>query len=222
MATLATSCPGCASHNITITDRGQLAPFVAARTGVDPNLGRTCICNDCTLRFSQARWTQAEAEALYADYRGPTYNAERDTYEPGYSRDNAHLNAPRETLADIETWIGTEPQTVLDIGGNDGRNTPFADRATVWEIGQPQPTGRYDLAVLAHVLEHLAYPQHLLALAHTLAYSIYVEVPLDLEHDNWHEHCQQFNPRSLQTTLGPAAHIRTQWTQLGPVLQAKA
>lgn len=227
MPTLATTCPACDSPNITITDRGQLAPFVAARTNVAANLGRTCICQTCTLRFSQARWTETEAQALYADYRGPTYNAERDHHEPGYSQANAHLNQPRSYLTDIETWISTHitPTSVLDIGGNDGGNTPFSRSApiTIMEVGDPEPTQRYDLVVLAHVLEHAATPRDLISTAHKYLNPggrIYVEVPIEPALDTWHEHIQQFNTQSLHAILGPDANIRSQFTRLGPVLQA--
>ena len=222
MPTLASTCPGCASPHITILNIGRIAPFVAARTGVDPTLGRTCICTSCTLRFSQARWTEQEAVDLYADYRGPSYNAQRDQYEPGYSQANAHLNQPRTYLADIEAWIATKatPRTVLDIGGNDGRNTPWADRATVWEIGDPQPPGHYDLVVLAHVLEHAAHPRDLITTAQQLGDLTYIEVPLEPPGDTWHEHVQQFNEQSLNAMLDGKALIRHQATPLGPVLQA--
>jgi hypothetical protein len=221
MPTLATTCPACASPHITITT-GHLAPFVAARTGVDATLGRTCICTDCTLRFSHTRWTDQEAAALYADYRGLSYNAERDHHEPGYSQTHGHLNQPRSYLADIEAWIATytTPASVLDIGGNDGRNTPFADRATIWEIGDPEPTGHYDLAVLAHVLEHAANPRDLVTTASNHADLIYIEVPIEPPLDTWHEHIQQYTTQSLQALLGPDATIRATTTPLGPVLQA--
>lgn len=220
-------CPSCTSTAITVHDTGTVSPFVAYRTGVTET--RTCTCGRCGFRFSQHRWTPQQAIALYAGYRDETYDRERQAFEPGYS--SGHLNAPRDYLADVEAWIRpyAEPRTVLDIGGNDGRNTPFAATAdvTVWEIGDPEPRGAYDLVVLAHVLEHVAWPRDLMATAtrHLAANGlIYVEVPLEAPSDWWHEHINRYDETSLAATISPRPILGMQGkaTSLGPVLQALA
>jgi SAM-dependent methyltransferase len=218
-------CPACTSIAVTVHDTGSIAPFVAHRTGVSET--RTCTCSRCGLRFSSHRWTPQQAISLYAGYRDPDYDRERQAFEPGYS--SGHLNAPRDYLPDIEAWV-TEylnPASVLDIGGNDGRNTPFADRATVWEIGDPEPDGTYDLIVLAHVLEHAPWPRDLLAVArrHIAPNGlIYAEVPIEPLMDVWHEHISRFDETSLAATLHPCTllGLRARATSLGPVLQAIA
>ena len=220
-------CPACTSNAVTVHDSGSIAPFVAHRTGVTET--RTCTCSRCGLRFSAHRWTMQQAIALYAGYRDADYDRERQSFEPGYS--SGHLNAPRDYLPDVEAWIGEylQPATVLDIGGNDGRNTPFTATAdvTVWEIGDPEPHGTYDLIVLAHVLEHAPWPRDLLAVARrhvAPAGLIYAEVPIEPLMDTWHEHISRFDETSLAATLHPCTllGLRARATSLGPVLQAIA
>lgn len=219
------NCPACDSTATTVHDFGHLADFVAFRTGVDADLGRTCTCGSCGLRFCAVRWTDDQAARLYAGYRDAQYDQERRRFEPGYS--SGHLNAPREYLSDIETWVREylDPATVLDIGGNDGMNCPFADRATVWEIGQPEPAGTYDLVVLAHVLEHVAAPLDLMTTARGYLNPggiIYVEVPIEPVMDVWHEHVQQFDRLSLAALLHQPLAMQERMTSVGPVRMALA
>jgi SAM-dependent methyltransferase len=219
------NCPACESPSTTLHDVGTLAPFVAYRTGVDPELGRTCTCGSCGLRWCAVRWTDDQAAALYRGYRDADYDRERATFEPGYSSD--HLNAPREYLPDIEDWVREylDPASVLDVGGNDGQNTPFADRATVWEIGQPEPSGTYDLVVLAHVLEHVAAPLDLVRTARGYLNPgglMYVEVPIEPVMDVWHEHVQQFDRLSLAALLHDVIGMQERMTSVGPVRMALA
>ena len=218
-------CPSCDSQAVTVHSVGRLADFVAYRTGVPADQGKTCTCGSCGLRFCSVRWTDDQAAALYRGYRDATYDAERSRFEPGYS--SGYLNAPREYLGEIEAWVQEhlDPQSVLDIGGNDGGNTPFADRATVWEIGQPEPDGTYDLVVLAHVLEHVASPRDLIATARAHLRTgglIYAEVPIEAPMDTWHEHVQQFDRMSLAMLLGDTVAIRERNTSVGPVRMALA
>lgn len=204
----ASECPGCGSIDITVHDRGFIQAFVSARTGMPMHAGRTAVCNSCTLVFCHARMNEWEALALYEDYRGPSYNAERDLYEPGYSAKYGHLNGRRDYLADVESFIleySRPPVTVLDIGGNDGENTPFHDQAeiTVCEIGDGIPDASFDVVVLSHVLEHVAEPRELLGRAVVRSSGlVYIEVPIEINNDHWHEHVQKFNARSLHEMSG--------------------
>jgi SAM-dependent methyltransferase len=220
-------CPGCESTATTLHDVGTVAPFVAYRTGVASDLGRTCTCGSCGLRWCAVRWTDDQAAALYRGYRDADYDAERRSFEPGYS--SGYLNAPREYLPDIEAWVREylDPASVLDIGGNDGRNTPFTATAdvTVWEIGQPEPSGTYDLVVLAHVLEHVAAPLALVRTARGYLNPgglIYVEVPIEPVMDVWHEHVQQFDRLSLSALLHDVVGMQERMTSVGPVGMALA
>lgn len=161
--------------------------------------------------------------ALYAGYRDERYDQERLRFEPGYS--SHHLNAPREYIGEIESWIleSIEPISVLDIGGNDGGNTPFGQIATVWEIGDPDPGAGYDLVVMSHVLEHVSSPRSLVEFARSRLKAnglMYVEVPIESPMDIWHEHIQQFDRVSLAMLLGNPMAMRERNTSVGPVRMA--
>lgn len=209
--------------SITTSDVGRLADFVAFRTGVSLDAGRTCVCGYCGFRFCSVRWTDEQASRLYSGYRDSVYDAERSRFEPGYS--SGHLNAPREYIGEVEAWVleHLNPASVLDIGGNDGGNTPFGDRAVVWEIGQSRPAGRFDLIILAHVLEHVPWPRALMAEARSFLADgglVYVEVPIEGPLDIWHEHIQQFSRESLVAVLDDPIEVRERMTSLGPVRMA--
>jgi len=205
------NCIACAGTNTTQLDQGAIASFVVARAQLDSPDARSCVCGDCGMRWCTHRLTDQEATNLYRDYRGPSYNTEREQHEPGYTAAHAHLNDTRPYMPQVEQMItaaaGTAPETVLDIGGAGGTNTPFHGRAavTVYDLdtddNQTEKTGQYDLVVLAHVLEHVAQPRETVDLARRMCTPgrgvIYAEVPTEEPRDLWHEHCQQFTREAL-------------------------
>lgn len=201
---LAVECPACGDEHFRMLDRGAIAPFVAYRTGVDAGLGLSCECDRCGMRFCRVRYEDDEVARLYADYRGDSYNAERERFEPGYTAMFGHLNEPRDSIPMIEKWVIRSaqviPSRVLDIGGNDGRNTPFGDKAVIWDVFDPEPEGQFGLVVMAHVLEHVSYPREMVATARRFVAPggvMFAEVPVDPPVDGWHEHVQQFSKSSL-------------------------
>lgn len=215
-------CLACDSQ--TRVEPGAFADFIRLRTGATDTVTR--VCPACGLRFSGTRLTPEQEAALYADYRGPSYNAQRDSVEPGYSTVYAHISEPRPYLHRIEALISEylTPTRVLDIGGHDGRNTPFADRAVTYEIGDPAPEGRFDLVVMAHVLEHVAYPRHLINYARShLALNgvLYVEVPVENPGNIWHEHQTQWTEAALRSCLD-VLHLETLAATTGPVFMVVA
>jgi len=217
---LAQECPACGNAAFRILDRGSLAPFVSYRTGIDAALGVSCECDRCGLRFCRVRFEDDEIARMYADYRGETYNAERDRFEPGYSTTFGHLNDPRDSIPMIEEWLPITPSRVLDIGGNDGRNTPHGDRAVIWDVSDTEPDGLFDLVVMAHVLEHAPYPRDMAATARRYLAPggvIFVEVPVDPPVDGWHEHIQQFSKQALYAVFPQAFDYREVTTSVGPV-----
>lgn len=221
---LADGCPACLCYSFDVLPDGALAPFVSYRTGLDASLGQSCECRQCGLMFSRVRFDDDECRALYADYRGPSYNRDRDIFEPGYSRQHAHLNERRDYMADVE-WFVAEvfgvPLTVLDIGANDGGNTPFGEsaRVTAIDVGMGIPDGRFDLVALAHVLEHVSEPSDLLEVARSRG-PVYVEVPLEPRTHIWHEHVQRFDHRSIKALLRRVDAYQEMQTSLGPVAMA--
>jgi SAM-dependent methyltransferase len=175
--------------------------LMTIRRGMAYSICNTLACTDCGLLFLDIRFSQAELDALYADYRGADYVALREHYEPGYAQRNTIFDVSIGHLHAVEAFLAPfVPQgpRVLDWGGNTGRNTPFSGRRTLCHIydisDKPVLDGarrvdeatalstEYDLVVCSHVLEHVPYPLDLLAeLRKTLRGGtvLYVEVPYE-------------------------------------------
>ena len=217
MPRIATRCPCC---DATQLDRQSavLMPFVARRAlGWEPcevtaewglrdlpvghalALCSTLHCPGCGLVFLDMRFDDAEMARLYHAYRGPVYEAERESFEPGYAVRNRALVAGDAHVPAVEAflrpWVPAQP-ALLDWGGDTGLNTPLRAVARlhhVLDISGQAPiegvvavqrpsTDPYDLIVLAHVLEHIPEPASLLAevaAAMAPATRLYVEVPFE-------------------------------------------
>ena len=146
---IATQCVCCGGENLK-SSPAILMPFVAHRVFgwapvvIDESWGLNTIksgnaysickslyCKDCGFLFLDIRFSDAELSNLYEDYRGETYNSLRESYEPGYTLRNKELIAGFEYIGDIEKFLEPHlnfPVSVLDWGGDIGKNTPFKDR----------------------------------------------------------------------------------------------
>lgn len=216
---IADSCICCGRKDLDHSP-AVLMPFVAARafgwepievtaewqlrdipTGTALSLCRTVRCANCDVLFCDIRFDDDELERIYADYRGTRYCAERERWEPGYSRRNAGLRQPIAYRATIEEFLrlnGAAHARILDWGGDDGHNTPFlstAESVHIYDISAVAPTPpavavtaeeslafEYDLIVLSNVLEHVPYPRRVLGDVLARASettTIYVEVPYE-------------------------------------------
>lgn len=155
-------------------------------------------CQACGALFLDIRFTDAQMNALYHDYRDADYTRQRDVFEPGYASTVANDYRHRHTYLDtLEAWLAPylpPAPVVLDWGGGDGTNTPFLGKGTVHvhdisgitpiagAIPAPaEPSNvAYDMIVCAQVLEHVPAPLELLMemrqrLSPTTR--LYVEVP---------------------------------------------
>ncbi len=169
------------------------------RSGMAYSICNSLWCRSCGLLFLDLRFSQAELDALYADYRGADYVALRERYEPGYALRNEGFDAGIRYMESVESFlephIPSEPR-VLDWGGDTGRNTPFAGRRALCQVydisDKPALPGidkvaretafatSYDLVVCSNVLEHVPYPLDLVAeLRRTMGPDtvLYIEVP---------------------------------------------
>ena len=205
------NCIICDSEEVT-RQSGQLALFIAHRIGVPVEESFTIQCNQCGFRYGSVRFTDAQAQAIYGDYRTDRYFEERELFEPGFMAEYGHHFKPRNGTDKVETFVRShkEPATVLDIGGGNGQNTPFRDRATIVDIGDTIE-GHYDLVVMSHLLEHVGSPRHFVDLARKHLNKdglIYTETPIDPPHNSWNEHCQVFSEQSLRTLLDPMIDYR--------------
>jgi hypothetical protein len=185
-------------------------------------------CRRCS--FVQAKHPIPEEwiTRLYLDYRSETYNSERIQYEPSYARIAAHVGtAPLEVSKRVEAAtlfltgkLDITPEfTMLDYGGADGRFLPpLADRRYVYEISDIVPIpgvqriasvetlGQYSYIHLAHVLEHVMYPLHLVRQVveriEPRGY-LYIEVPQDAEE----QYLRQFQQGQSGIELSIHEHI---------------
>lgn len=139
-------------------------------------------CTVCGTRYFDLAVTDADLARLYADYRGDAYFKQRHHFEPWYTRSvndgigsEIYMRARRAALsaALAEAGIVKNFSTVLDHGGDRGQmllelNAPLK---AVYEISgvAPDPeitavdeaelkSGRWDLILSCHVLEHLPDP----------------------------------------------------------------
>lgn len=250
---IATQCVCCGSKNFK-SSPAILMPFVAHRAFgwtpvvIDESWGLSSIrnghaypickslyCCDCGFLFLDIRFSESELNNLYEDYRGEEYNALRESYETGYSLRNDSLNAGIEHIGDIENFLAPHlsfPITMLDWGGDTGKNTPFKNDSETFDIYDISNKGtiegarkvnkneavskKYDLIVCRQVLEHVPYPSDLLLdiMQAMDGHSIlYIEVPLEdlvlnnqgdlhLKKKHWHEHINFYSERSLERLVG--------------------
>ena len=211
---LAKRCVACDGERLKYAP-AVLMPFVAERVfgwrpteispepdmpaGMSYSICKTMMCEDCGMLFLDMRFDDEEMAALYRDYRGEAYTADRDRCEPGYAARNATMFAESNYIDQIDAilvpYLSAKPR-VLDWGGDTSVNTPFRSRAMqhdVYDISnRPMVEGArsvdldtvkasvYDLIVFSHVLEHVPYPRESLreiVNAMRPETVLYVEVP---------------------------------------------
>jgi hypothetical protein len=191
-------------------------------------------CNDCGFLFSDIRFSELELTALYSQYRDKEYNDLREFYEPGYTARNASLNSGIAYIGEIEKFLEphlTFPLSILDWGGDTGKNTPFKHNNEVFDIydisNKPVIDGattvskkeafekKYTLIVCSHVLEHVSFPSDLILDIKNIMTAesiLYIEVPCEdiirIEGNDlhkikkhWHEHINFYSEKSLVRLL---------------------
>ena len=150
-------------------------------------------CNRCSLVYFTADFTGTELERMYDGYRGSTYFARRNRFEPWYtSRVNDAIGHSIDVLEHRRTHLKNvitgatnrgdvrSPIRVLDVGGDEGQFIPdiptIAERA-VLEVSGVRPVdgvetirtwqevGQFqpDLIMMCHVLEHTSGAREMVA-----------------------------------------------------------
>jgi hypothetical protein len=250
---IATQCICCASEKLR-SSPAVLMPFIAHRAfgwkpiEIDDSWGLITIkngnaysicnslfCDNCFLLFLDIRFNEIEILKLYKDYRGIDYTKLRDFYEPGYSERNKTLNYNIDYMETIENFLEPHvkvPLTILDWGGDTGRNTPFNKNNIEFDIfdisnkkvmngakkinKSEASKKKYRLIVCRGVLEHVPFPMQLL---YDIKKSmnkdsiLYIQVPLEdlvykneknyyLRKKHWHEHINFFSEKSLKQLTG--------------------
>jgi hypothetical protein len=222
MPSIANYCVSC-NHNYLDRQGAVLMPFVAERAlgrtpvEITPDWGLrdlplgwahtlcyTLHCQQCGMIFLDMRFDEQEMQRLYANYRGPDYETQREKYEPGYANRNKTLLAGDAHISDIETLLKPllpERPAILDWGGDTGVNTPLRSQAKLHHVldisGNELVTGAkhvtsadhwtiaYDLVVLSNILEHAPSPKDLMSnivlSMHAMPEKVklYIEVPFE-------------------------------------------
>lgn len=201
------------------------------KSGSAYSICKSLYCNDCGFLFLDIRFSDSELSNLYRDYRGIEYNSLRESYEPGYTKRNDNLNAGIGYIEDIEKFLQpylSFPITILDWGGDTGKNTPFKNNNEAFDIydisnkdvlagarivsKKEAQSNKYKLIVCSNVLEHVPYPSDLLTdITKSMNNEsvLYIEVPLEnvvlnnngdlhTHKKHWHEHINFYSEKSLR------------------------
>lgn len=204
-------CPCCNEKKFTIY-HAIVAPFISNYVLKKPvSTTSLVVCEVCSFRFYQERFTPNEVKQLYGEYRSENYLKERHKYEFWYTEAvNANLgNAPQEiidrnqrTYNFIHNLHPEKFQKILDYGGDKGQFIPenLGEKSFVYEISSSEVVPgvqlikdegslyahQFDLLFLAHVLEHSSEPEELLKkiTSHLSDQNphLYVEVPFERHH----------------------------------------
>jgi hypothetical protein len=141
------------------------------------------VCDHCSFIQTSVPFRDDDIMRLYLDYRSPSYNRERIRWEPEYAAIAAAVGFDpvevRTRTAALTAFLNEElqtsdPFTLLDYGGSDGRFIPdIPGSKFVYEISNIDPIpgvtrlkseselGTYSLVLLAHVTEHAPHPLNL-------------------------------------------------------------
>jgi SAM-dependent methyltransferase len=141
------------------------------------------VCEHCSFIQTSVPFHDDDIMRLYVDYRSHSYHQQRVQYEPEYAaiaaavgHDPVEVSTRTAALAAFlrKELRTTDPMTILDYGGSDGRFIPdIPGSKFVYEISNSDPVpgvtrikseselGTYSLVLLAHVTEHVPHPLNL-------------------------------------------------------------
>ena len=163
----------------------------------------TVSCSSCQHLFLDVRFTDDQMSNLYDKYREEEHTTLREHYEIGYTSRNDRLISGNNYVHKIEEFISpyldwTTPLSILDWGGDTGKNTPFNKGCSllhIFDISKKEAIEKavivdeeeimknsYDIVVSCNVLEHIPYP---LDLVNTLKKHmtpktlLYIELPYE-------------------------------------------
>ncbi len=107
------------------------------KSGMAYSICNSIQCGKCGLLFLETRFTQNEMKSLYEGYREEQYITIREKYEPGYRERNSKLNTGIQYIPEIEQFLSPYlrfPVSILDWGGDTGKNTPFKKKNKLFHI----------------------------------------------------------------------------------------
>jgi hypothetical protein len=217
---IASRCVCCGSSDLDKSP-AILMPFVAHRVfgwrpveitddwglktinnGMAYSVCNSTLCKKCGHLFLDIRFTESEMNSLYDGYREHEYTELREKYEPGYKQRNNGLNYGVKYIDQIEEFLAPHlvlPVSILDWGGDTGKNTPFKTSNKLLHIydisNKPEVVNGakkitkevatdnyYDLIVCSNVLEHTPFPADIVLSIKDMMRPgtvLYVEIPLE-------------------------------------------
>jgi SAM-dependent methyltransferase len=269
---IATHCVCCGSVKLRATP-SILMPFVAERAfgwkpiEIDDSWGlhtikkgnaysicNTLHCVDCDLIFLDIRFDEQELKNIYNEYRGEQYVELREFYEPGYKKRNQDLINGFQYIEKIEYFLNPLlklPVSMLDWGGNTGKNTPYKNNNKLFDIYDISKIDviegahaidkatafrkKYDLIICSNVLEHVSYPGELLFDIKNCMKEdtiLYIEVPFEnimqnnlasayLNKKHWHEHINFYSELALVKLIESVGLKRVTFNKLTITAEGK-
>ena len=171
------------------------------QNGQTYSICNTLLCSKCNFVFLDIRFSDKELSNLYNNYRGVKYTKLREKYEKNYEKRNKGLIKGITYLDEVEKFILKNiklPVSILDWGGDTGKNTPFKNHSKkihIYDVGNSKTVNgtikvsksnlknrKYDLIVCSNVLEHVSYPSETLfdiKKNMSLKSFLYIELPYE-------------------------------------------
>ncbi len=171
------------------------------KNGTAYSICNTLCCTNCGLIFLDYRFSDSEMSNLYKNYRDDEYVNLREFYEPGYKIRNQIILEGNKYLPLVEEFLKPHlkfPISILDFGGDTGKNTPFRDgenKIDIYEISGIETlphtnlitkvdalNNKYDLVICSNVLEHVSFPNLVIDELEILMNKdslLYVELPYE-------------------------------------------
>lgn len=189
------NCPVCDTKPSSKRAFGVVSPWVRELGATKKKHSRMLECPQCECVYFSLRYSERGMQNLYAKYRSEVYTATRRKWEGWYSEsynaqhsNDGWLDERADTIrAFLSKHRTIEKSFIFDIGGDTGEiaSRLGAGGFTVLEISdrfdnsslQKISDGLTPIAIMAHVLEHVADPLVELKGLLDKFETVYVEVP---------------------------------------------
>lgn len=189
------ACPVCGSSPNTKFGLGVVSPWVRELGVTKKKYSKMYQCPNCECVFFSLRYSDSGMHNLYAEYRSDAYTGIRKKWEGWYSESYNTQHSNGDWLEEraqtirffLSKYLSMEKSFVFDIGGDTGEISSRlgAGGFTVLELSNrfesdslnTSSGGLTPIAVMAHVLEHVADPLSELECLLEQFEAVYVEVP---------------------------------------------
>ena len=188
-------CPVCGGPPNAKSGFGVVSPWVRELGVTKKKFSRMYQCPMCECVFFSLRYSERGMQNLYAEYRSEVYTNIRKKWEGWYSDSYNTQHSSVKWLDEraqtirffLSKYLSLEKSFVFDIGGDTGEISSRlgAGGFTVLELSNrfesdspdTDSDGLIPIAIMAHVLEHVADPLAELKGLLQKFEAVYVEVP---------------------------------------------